>query len=174
MKTAIVWLRNDLRFQDQESFYKACNDFDRVVAYYTFKPKEFLNTQWGFQKSGAYRINFILETLAALKIELLQKNITLIVENKTASERIPYWVNTINASTVFYQKEWTSEEKFVTDSLIASLPKKVILDSHYDQFLFHPEDLPMTIDSIPEVFTVFRKQCEKFTLVRSCKGKSSF
>ena len=64
MKTAIVWLRNDLRFQDQESFYKACNDFDRVVAYYTFEPKEFLNTQWGFQKSGVYRINFILETLA--------------------------------------------------------------------------------------------------------------
>lgn len=50
MKTAIVWLRNDLRFQDQESFFKACNDFDRVVAYYTFEPKEFLNTQWGIKK----------------------------------------------------------------------------------------------------------------------------
>ena len=97
MKTAIVWLRNDLRFQDQESFYKACNDFDRVVAYYTFEPKEFLNTQWGFQKSGAYRINFILETLAALKIELLQKNITLIVENKTASGGIFVQYNNVSA-----------------------------------------------------------------------------
>ena len=168
MKTAIVWLRNDLRFQDQESFFKACNDFDRVVAYYTFEPKEFLNTQWGIQKSGVFRIHFILETLAALKTELLQKNITLIVENKAANEGIPYWVDTINASTIFYQKEWTSEEKFVTDSLIASLPTKVILDSHYDQFLFHPDDLPMAIDSIPEVFTFFRKQSEKLTQVRPC------
>ncbi len=120
------------------------------MAYYTFEPKEFLNTQWGIKKSGVFRIHFILETLAALKIELLQKNITLIVENKAANEGIPYWVDTINASTIFYQKEWTSEEKFVTDSLIASLPTKVVLDSHYDQFLFHPDDLPMTIDSIPE------------------------
>ena len=38
MKTALVWLRNDLRFEDQESFFKACNGFDRVVAYSHLNP----------------------------------------------------------------------------------------------------------------------------------------
>ena len=36
----------------------------------------------------------------------------------------------------------------------------------YDQFLFHPEDCPYTVDQIPQVFTNFRKACEKRASVR--------
>ena len=84
MKTALVWLRNDLRFEDQQSFFKACNGFDRVVAYYAFEPKDFQNTIWGFQKMGKFRIKFLLETLQALKEELAQHNISLITERRSA------------------------------------------------------------------------------------------
>ena len=38
----------------------------------------------------------------------------------------------------------------------------------YDQFLFHPEDVPINIEQLPEVFTVFRKKCEKYNKVRTC------
>ena len=37
----------------------------------------------------------------------------------------------------------------------------------YDQFLFHPDDVPMAFNEVPEVFTVFRKICEKKSKVRS-------
>ena len=41
------------------------------------------------------------------------------------------------------------------------------MHTHYDQFLFDPEDVPIEINQLPEVFTVFRKKCEKFSKVRS-------
>jgi deoxyribodipyrimidine photo-lyase len=171
MKTALVWLRNDLRFEDQQSFFKACNGFDRVVAYYAFEPKDFQNTIWGFQKTGKFRIKFLLETLQALKEELAQHNISLITERRSAVEGISSWVESLNVTSLFFQKEWTREEVLISDAVCASISDEVRIETHYDQFLFHPEDIPMDIESIPQVFTAFRKKCEKYSKVQRCFEK---
>ena len=168
MKTALVWLRNDVRFQDQKSFFNACKSYDRVVAYYAFEPKDFEKTAWGFQKTGKFRTRFNIETLQSLQLELKEKNITLIVEKRSAIVGIPHWIEDLNASTLFFQEEWTAEEKLISNAVCDSLSKKTQVFTHYDQFLFHPDDIPMDIDSIPQVFTVFRKKCEKYSTIKSC------
>ena len=168
MTTALVWLRNDVRFQDQQSFFNACKSYDRVVAYYTFEPKDFEKTTWGFQKTGKFRTRFNIETLQSLQLELKEKNITLIVEKRSATVGIPHWIDDLNASALFFQEEWTAEEKLISNAVCDSLSKKIQVFTHYDQFLFHPDDIPMDIDSIPQVFTVFRKKCEKYSTIKSC------
>ncbi|MFQ3341549.1 MAG: deoxyribodipyrimidine photo-lyase [Flavobacteriaceae bacterium] len=168
MKTALVWLRNDLRFQNQQSFFKACEDFDRVVAYYTFEPKDYEDSVWGFKKTGQFRAKFLLETLHTLKGELEQNNISFIVEKRTAVEGIPFWIKQLEAKALFFQKEWTQEETLISDAVCERLSDKVEIISHYDQFLFHPEDIPMEVDSIPQVFTAFRKKCEKYSEIKAC------
>ena len=168
MKTALVWLRNDVRFQDQKSFFNACKSYDRVVAYYAFEPKDFEKTTWGFQKTGKFRTRFNIETLQSLQLELKEKNITLIVEKRSATVGIPHWIEGLNASALFFQEEWTAEEKLISNAVCDSLSKKIQVFTHYDQFLFHPDDIPMDIDSIPQVFTVFRKKCEKYSTIKSC------
>ena len=168
MKTALVWLRNDVRFQDQKSFFNACKSYDRVVAYYAFEPKDFEKTAWGFQKTGKFRTRFNIETLQSLQLELKEKNITLIVEKRSATVGIPHWIDDLIASALFFQEEWTAEEKLISNAVCNSLSKKTQVFTHYDQFLFHPDDIPMDIDSIPQVFTVFRKKCEKYSTIKSC------
>ena len=45
--------------------------------------------------------------------------------------------------------------------------RKLNFHSTYDQFLFHPEDVPYEDwQQIPEVFTHFRKKCQKYSKVR--------
>ena len=168
MTTALVWLRNDVRFQDQQSFFNACKSYDRVVAYYAFEPKDFEKTTWGFQKTGKFRTRFNIETLQSLQLELKEKNITLIVEKRSAIVGIPHWIEDLNASTLFFQEEWTAEEKLISNAVCDSLSKKIQVFTHFDQFLFHPDDITMDIDSIPQVFTVFRKKCEKYSTIKSC------
>ena len=168
MTTALVWLRNDVRFQDQQSFFNACKSYDRVVAYYTFEPKDFEKTTWGFQKIGKFRTRFNIETLQSLQPELKEKNITLIVEKRSATLGIPHWIEDLNASALFFQEEWTAEEKLISNAVCDSLSKKIQVFTNYDQFLFHPDDIPMDIDSIPQMFTVFRKKCEKYSTIKSC------
>ena len=69
-----------------------------------------------------------------------------------------------NIKNIYLQEEWTKEE---SDELLnlKNILNDVVIHSNYDQFLFHPED----IDSqyISDVFTNFRKYCEKKVDVRS-------
>ncbi|MGB2398460.1 MAG: DASH family cryptochrome [Flavobacteriaceae bacterium] len=165
---AIVWLRNDLRAQDHYGFSEATKHHDRVVAFFSFDPRQFEQTPWGFKKTEHYRATFLLETVAELQKELKQYNIPLIIETKQTEASLPQWIDQLKVDTLYFQKEWTSEEKNVEKELKKKINDRVNIVSYYDQFLFHPDDLPIAIENLPKVFTVFRKKCEKYCSVRDC------
>lgn len=164
--TAMVWLRNDLRIFDQQSLTLAKQSGLKVVAYYSFDPRHYGTTLWGFSKTAFFRAQFLIESVAELQRSLSELNISLIIDNRPPEEGIPDWVHRLNISKIFLQKEWTQEERLVENNLRASLDNEIEFYSHYDQFLFHPEDIPFEINNLPEVFTLFRKQCEKKSTVR--------
>ena len=60
------------------------------------------------------------------------------------------------------------EEQDCEREVKSVLSESIQFHSFYDQFLFHPEDVPIDIEQLPEVFTVFRKKCEKYSKVRTC------
>jgi deoxyribodipyrimidine photo-lyase len=136
------------------------------VAYYSFDPRHYGTTLWGFSKTAFFRAQFLIESVAELQRSLSELNISLIIDNRPPEEGIPDWVHRLNISKIFLQKEWTQEERLVENNLRASLDNEIEFYSHYDQFLFHPEDIPFEINNLPEVFTLFRKQCEKKSTVR--------
>lgn len=165
-RTALVWFRNDLRIRDQHSLYAALNSYSKVVAYYSFDPRHYKKTPWGFTKTGSHRAQFLIETLAELQYALQQLNITLIIDRKMPEEGLLYWIEKLGVGALYFQKEWTQEEFDIENKLKESLSNQITFYSCYDQFLFHPEELPFQIENLPEVFTQFRKQCEKQSHVR--------
>jgi len=167
-KKSLIWLRNDLRLEDHYAFYNASQDSDRLVAYYSFDPSHYTDTPWGFRKTGDFRVQFLIETLHQLKRDLAQKNITLIIDNQPPHLGILNWVEKLEITNLYFQEEWTQEEKVEEFKLREALAPEVLVHSYFDQFLFHPEDLPFPIEDLPEVFTEFRKKCEKGCKVRGC------
>ena len=165
--TALVWLRNDLRYHEQLSFFKAAKNHSRVVAYFSFDPKNLEKDRWGFRKMGEYRAKFLLETIIELQAELKKNNITLIISKEAPEKDIVHWVEKYQINSIYFQKEWTKEERETEEKLRANLNSDIKLHDHYDQFLFHPEDVPFTLEQLNNVFSVFRKKCEKYTSVRS-------
>ena len=170
-RIALIWLRNDLRINDHYGFYKASNECDQIFAYYTFDKRHFKETHWGFKKSGKFRAKFLLESLRELQKELSTNNITLIIDQNSASEGIPRWIEKLLVTDLYYQNEWTSEERIVSERLKKNLSEEIKIHSFYDQFLFHPDDIPFGIKNLPEIFTVFRKKCEKYCSVKPCLPK---
>jgi deoxyribodipyrimidine photo-lyase len=166
-KTGLVWFRNDLRVNDQTSLYKAILESEQVIALYCFDPRHFAETQYGFKKTEKYRAKFLIETIQELRNHLLKHNISLLVYLEKPETVIPQLVHDYTIQAVYLQKEWTSEETEVSEALKSEL-KNITWQETYDQFLFHPDDIPYTeIKKIPEVFTEFRKQCEKTVRVKS-------
>ena len=165
---ALLWLRNDLRVKDQASFYHATTSKEKVFALYCFDPLQFKTTAWGFKKTESFRAQFLLETIAQLKSDLAKHNISLILTHCGPAEAIALWTEKLDINAIYWQSEWTKEERERENQVRAVLPEDITIHTHYDQFLFHPEDVPIEIEQLPEVFTVFRKKCEKYSKVRPC------
>lgn len=161
----IVWFRNDLRVQDNHSLYKALKAEGPVVALYCFDPRHYQEDKWGFIKTQKYRAQFLIETVTALRHNLSKLNIPLFVYHDKPENVIPALATTYNSQAIFCQKEWTLEEYTAQQAVKAAT--SLTWHETYDQFLFHPEAVPFSsFEEIPQVFTQFRKLCEKQSQVQ--------
>ena len=167
MKKSLVWFRNDLRIQDNTSLSKACDNADLVIGVYCFDPRQFAEGDFGFIKTGQYRTKFLLESVRSLQEQLATLHISLIVQIGNPEDVIPALIAEYDISTLYFQKEWTRDEREIQDHLLTALPNSVVIEQNYDQFLFHPEELPFnSVQDIPMVFTPMRKKLEKYAMVR--------
>jgi deoxyribodipyrimidine photo-lyase len=162
----LVWFRNDLRVHDNESLANAIDENETVIAVYFFDPRHFENTNFGFKKTEKFRAKFLIESVTALKQNLEKLNIPLLVYHQTPEDSIPEIIIKNEIDSIYFQEEWTTEEMEVLENVKSKNSDSVSFKSTYNQFLFHPEDIPFDIASIPNVFTQFRNQCEKSTKIR--------
>lgn len=164
----LVWFTNNLRVEDNLSLAKACENSGKTIGLYCFDPRHFAATKYGFKKTEKYRAKFLIESVAELKENLLKKNISLLIYFDKPENIFGKVIEEYQISNVYFQKEWTSEENELVKNLQSFTNLAGIKwNSFYDQFLFHPEDIPyQKINDLPQVFTVFRKECEKKVQVR--------
>ena len=161
----LIWFRNDLRTIDNHSLYNACRENEKVIGIYCLDPRHFETTPFGFKKTEKFRTKFLLQTLHELQQNLLEKNIRLLVYYGYPEQLIPEIAAKYQIDTIYSQNEWTSEEISVEQEIRNLIT--VNWKTYYDQFLFHPDDVPFEDwGKIPEVFTDFRKQLEKKIRVR--------
>jgi deoxyribodipyrimidine photo-lyase len=167
LKTGLVWFRNDLRVADNYSLSKAVLENDRVIAVFFFDPRSFEVGDFGFRKTEKFRAKFLLETVAELKENLAALNISLLVYLRQPEEVMADLVNQYTVNSLYLQKEWTPEETGVVFNVKEKINNPAVKwVETFDQFLFHPDDIPLEIHDIPRVFTHFRKLCEKSVAIR--------
>ncbi|TRO65583.1 DASH family cryptochrome [Christiangramia sabulilitoris] len=166
MNTGLVWFRNDLRVEDHEALKIACEKHKRVIGLYCFDPRQFQKTPYGFHKTGKFRAKFLIETIEDLRNNLRDLHIPLLVYHTQPENIFPELVSNYEIKAVYFQKEWTQEEKEVENAVKGNC-RDLEFNSFYQQFLYHPEDIPFdSFNEIPKVFTEFRKACEKKSQVR--------
>jgi deoxyribodipyrimidine photo-lyase len=164
--SVLVWFRNDLRVEDHQGLQQALDSQKRVIAYYSFSPKLFQPTAWGFKKTEKYRAQFLIESVAALKAALEKLNISLIIDLDAAEDSLADYLQQYDIQTVYLQEEWTDEEKKEEVAVATKASSSIQWIRHYEQFLFHPDELTFLIKQTPEVFGNFRRKCEKEVTVR--------
>ena len=161
---SLVWFRNDLRVDDHNGLKLALNNSNKVVGFYCFNPKVFSENKLGFKKTDVFRTKFLIETVDNLKENLKKNNISLIIKIGDPVEELSNVITQHNIYNIYLQKEWTKEE-YDEEALLKSKLTNVLFHSTYDQFLYHPDDVDNQF--ISDVFTNFRKYCEKKIDVRN-------
>ena len=167
-KTSLIWFRNDLRTEDNISLTRAIKH-QTVIAVYFFDPRQYQKDPYGFNKTGKFRARFHLETVAELGKNLKALGIPLLVFRDKPESILGEITRKYGVETVYLQREWTQEETHTRDAVIKAVAPEINFVESYNQFLFHPQDIPYDdFQNIPNVFTQFRKQCEKYSSVRPC------
>ncbi len=167
--TALIWFTKDLRVHDNHSLLKAVNENEKVIGVYCFDPRHFETTEYGFKKTEKFRAKFLIETVENLRKNLQKLNVSLSVYHDKPEVVLPQLVEEYTVETIYSQREWTSEEVAVYKNLQQLLPGCAFIET-YDQFLFHPDDIPYNdFSEIPEVFTNFRNKIEANAKVRNCE-----
>ena len=162
----LVWFRNDLRLHDHHPLDQALGTGQAVLPLYCFDPRQFGQTSFGFPKTGAYRAQFLLESVANLRQSLQALGSDLVVRVGQPEVIIPDLVKAHNIEAVYWHQEVTTEEVQVEKALkdkLATLGCKTA--ASWGATLYHPNNLPFAVDRLPEVFTQFRKQVEQHSAV---------
>ncbi|GJM97769.1 hypothetical protein PR202_ga14721 [Eleusine coracana subsp. coracana] len=177
---AVVWFRNDLRILDNEALVRAWASSEAVLpVVYCIDPRDFEGRThyFGFPKTGASRVQFLIECLEDLKQNLRKKGLDLLVRNGKPEE-----ILLAIAKAVYAHKETCSEELLVERLVSKGLERVVITQGASDQkkprspklqfiwgtTMYHIDDLPFTVNNLPDVYTQFRKAVESKSSVRNC------
>ena len=160
----LVWFRNNLRLHDN-AVLKAASENGPVLCFYCFDERHFSQSRYGFLKTGEIRTQFLIESVSDLKHHLKERGGDLIVSVGEPEVEIQKLLDKYPVSNIFAPKEVTDEEIQVERSLQRSVHMPV--NWIWESTLYHPDDLPFDPDSIPDVFTAFRKKIEKKIQVRN-------
>lgn len=162
----LVWFRNDLRVIDHEPLLTAAEEGE-PVGLYCFDPRHFENTPYGFPKTDSIRAQFLIESVRELREKLKGR---LLVRFGKPEEVIPGLVDKLDIAELYYHEEVTEEETTVERKLQKALD--IPMFGFRGHELYHPDDLPVDAEAIPDVFTQFRKKLEKQSSVRDALGKA--
>lgn len=168
-RRAIVWFRQDLRLHDNEALANALRMAEEVIPVFVFDERVFTGqTRFGFPKTGKYRAQFVLESVADLRQNLQSIGSNLLVRSGKPECVVAELAQQVKASWVLCNRERTHEEVQVQDSLEQKL-WSVGVELLYcrGKMLYHTQDLPVPVHHTPDIFTQFRKENEHITPVRT-------
>ena len=162
------WFRNDLRLDDNPALAEALRS-DEVLPVVVLDDRFWSTDRWGHVKTGPFRTRFLLESIADLKAALEGAGGALLIKEGRPEDILPALMKEWSCSKLTAQAEHTPEELDI-EAAVANAVFEVggtcrWVEGHT---LFHPDDLPMDLEAIPDIFTQFRKKVEKHSEVREC------
>ncbi|WP_160285831.1 deoxyribodipyrimidine photo-lyase [Pseudomonas knackmussii] len=158
MKRQLVWLRCDLRSQDNSALYAAAEQ-GPVIALYLLSPE-----QWRAHDDSPNKVDFWLRNLRVLQKDLARLNIPLLLRSAPDWSHAPRALLDVcrehNIGTVRVNEEYGIHESRRDQAVRDALAEADIgFHSHLDQLLFAPGTLLTRSGGYFQVFSQFRKLC---------------
>lgn len=167
-KRAIYWFRNDIRLHDQAGLTEAMASAEEILPVYIFDTRLFEENELGLVKTGKFKTQFLIEAVADLRDNLQKAGSNLLVMTGKPEELLVDLAKAHQIEAIYASQEVTYEELKVEKALKKKLPATCILSLVWQHTLYHLHDLPYGVQTLPDIFTQFRKDVEKQSRIRKC------
>lgn len=155
----LLWFKQDLRLDDHPAILAAVNA-DRLLPLYVFDTDLLQPGPLGSRRLGVHRARFLLESLAALDGELRQHGSALMLLKGKAEQIIPRLVEQFSLHEVLTLEEIAPEECRQLAAVRQALGEVPLRELRGNQLL-HREELPCTLEELPQVYSQFRDLIEQ-------------
>ncbi|TNF82838.1 deoxyribodipyrimidine photo-lyase [Pseudomonas sp. ICMP22404] len=154
----LIWLRSDLRLNDNTALAAAASQGPCVAVYLTSPG------QWRAHDDAPCKIDFWLRNLASLSAALSELNIPLLIRHAPHWDQAPSVLLTLcrelNIDAVHVNEEYGVNEARRDAEAARSLKAQgIAFHSYLDQLLFKPGSVLTRTGSYFQVFSQFRKVC---------------
>ena len=162
---SIVWLRSDLRIEDNPALKSACISSKEVQAVYIFSKKQLIS-----HNEANVKIDFIINSLFSLEKSLYELNVPLTILQSDGFKEDPKLIQDIslkrNIDKVYWNKQFGEDESNRDSIALDTLEKSNIkVESFYDSVVYEPGFLKTGQGTPYSVFTPFkRKWIENFEM----------
>jgi len=162
MKKGIIWFRNNLRLADNECITRALDECDEVLCVYILDSKIW-DASGKSSRMGSIRAQFILESLRELEQEIKELGGSIEFIKGRAVDEIPRVMESFGADRCYAQKEdaWEETEQ---ERLLANQINLILTGG---KGIWEEADLPFALESLPAVFSSFRRKVEKKMQIRN-------
>ncbi|WP_166363892.1 deoxyribodipyrimidine photo-lyase [Pseudomonas akapageensis] len=156
----LIWLRSDLRINDNTALTAAC-ERGPTVAVYLLCPQ-----QWQRHEDAACKVDFWLRNLCELRRALGELNIPLLIRHADTWDEVPEVLLELcrqhHFATVHFNEEYGVNESRRDQAVITRLRSAGIgAHGHLDQLLFKPGTVLTRSGTYFQVFSQFRKVCHE-------------
>ncbi|WP_017445127.1 deoxyribodipyrimidine photo-lyase [Gayadomonas joobiniege] len=154
----LVIYRNDLRTYDHAGLDKALASGQPVIALFQACSK-----QWRQHELGNYKLGFIWRRLQALKLELKQLKIPLIISEEqtfsAANKALEKWLSNTQFEHLHYSCDYELNERRRDEQIkVLAHRYQVVPHEHHDSVIFAPDEVVKADGDMYQVFTPFKKQ----------------
>ncbi len=134
MENVLFWFRNDLRLHDNAALNEAIQH-GKILPVYIFDDRELNQTNFGFKKTGDFRLKFLIESLENLKTNLKTLGAGLIIkigrpETVLFELAKKYEINRIVCTKAVTQDETSSETELATLLKTENIDLDLIWQTH--------------------------------------------
>lgn len=155
----LLWFKQDLRLDDHPAV-QAAMDADRLLPLYVLDPDLLQSGPLGSRRLGVHRARFLLESLAALDGELRQRGSALMLLKGKAEQVIPRLVEQFSLHEVLTLEEIAPEERSQLSAVRDALGAVALRELGGNQLL-RRDELPCTVEELPQVYSQFRDLVEQ-------------
>uniref|UniRef100_A0A2P2L6A0 DNA photolyase n=1 Tax=Rhizophora mucronata TaxID=61149 RepID=A0A2P2L6A0_RHIMU len=133
-----------------------------VLPVYCFDPREYGKSSSGFDKTGPYRANFLIQSVADLRKNLRARGSDLVVRVGQPETVLGQLATAVGADAVYGHREVTHDEVKAEEKIEAAMKDEgVEVKYFWGSTLYHVDDLPFTLDDMPSNYGGFREKVQR-------------
>ncbi len=150
---SLVWLRRDLRLEDNAALSKACAESTKVAVAFVFDS----NILGQLKSKLDARVTFIYDSIVELNDQLKKQGSQLIVVYGDPLIEVPKIAKKIGAGAVYFNEDYEPSAK-VRDKKVRSALESANLQCHAlkDQVIFSGQDISKSDGSPYKMFTPYK------------------